>query len=129
VPFVRGEDVARRARVVVSNGGSTTGYQALSQGTPVIGLPSNFDQYLATEAIVAAGAGVLVKARQATPELIRGALVRALADIEMQAAARRIAERFASQDAGVTFRDVVNEVLEAGAPRPRPALRARSNGS
>jgi UDP:flavonoid glycosyltransferase YjiC (YdhE family) len=125
VPFVRGEEVARRASVVISNGGSTTGYQALAQGTPVIGLPSNFDQYLAMEAIVAAGAGVLLKARQATSNALETALVRVLADTEMRAAASRVAQRFASHDASATFRDFVAEVLSAG----RPALTAKNTGS
>jgi UDP:flavonoid glycosyltransferase YjiC (YdhE family) len=113
VPFVRGREVARQARVVVSNGGSTTGYQALGEGTPVIGMPSNFDQYLATQAIVAAGAGLLLKARQATPDNIEASIAQALGDAEMQAAARRIAERFASHDSAATFRSFVAEVLAA----------------
>jgi UDP:flavonoid glycosyltransferase YjiC (YdhE family) len=125
VPFVRGEEVARRACVVVSNGGSTTGYQALAQGTPVIGLPSNFDQYLAMQAIVAAGAGVLIKARQASADAIEAALVSALDDTALRAAATRVAERFASHDASASFRRFVAEVLSAG----RPALTAKNTGS
>jgi UDP:flavonoid glycosyltransferase YjiC (YdhE family) len=118
LPFVRGSEVARRARVVVSNGGSTTGYQALGEGTPVVGIPSNFDQYLATQAIVAAGAGVLIKARQASADNIEASLALALRDTEMQAAARRIAERFASHDSGAAFRSFVGEVLAAGRHPP-----------
>jgi len=111
--FVRGEDVARLARVVVSNGGSTTGYQALSQGTPVLGLPSNFDQFLATEAIVLAGAGVCVKARQATEGALSSALLRMLEDSELRAAAGRVAARFAEHDAARTFRAFVDGVVSA----------------
>jgi UDP:flavonoid glycosyltransferase YjiC (YdhE family) len=125
VPFVRGQEVARRARVVVSNGGSTTGYQALAQGTPVVGLPSNFDQYLAMQAIVAAGAGVLIKARQASASAIEAALASVLADTELRAAAGRVAQRFASHDASATFRRFVAEVSSAG----QPALTAKNTGS
>jgi hypothetical protein len=39
----------------------------------------------------------------------------------LQAAARRIAERFASHDSAATFRDLMTEVLGAGG---RPAARA-----
>src|SRR5438309_11465761 len=35
---------ARRAAVVVSNGGSTTGYQALAEGRPILGIAANLDQ-------------------------------------------------------------------------------------
>lgn len=93
--FVRGSALARAARCVISNGGSTTGYQALAQGTPVLGIPSNLDQYLATEAIVNAGAGTLVKARSATRDVLREAIVRTLEDASLRRAARVIAERFA----------------------------------
>jgi UDP:flavonoid glycosyltransferase YjiC (YdhE family) len=109
--FVRGEDIARRARLVISNGGSTTGYQALSQGTPVLGLPSNLDQYLATEAIVRAGAGRCVKARRATPEALRAEINGMLEDSAAREAARRVAARFRKLDAASTFRAFVQRAF------------------
>jgi UDP:flavonoid glycosyltransferase YjiC (YdhE family) len=105
--FVRGADVARRARLVISNGGSTTGYQALSEGTPVLGLPSNFDQYLATEAIVRAGAGRCVKARRASPEALRSTITSMLEDAQLHAAARHVATRFQAHDSASVFRRFV----------------------
>jgi UDP:flavonoid glycosyltransferase YjiC (YdhE family) len=116
--FVRGAEVARRARLVISNGGSTTGYQALSQGTPVLGLPSNLDQYLATEAIVRAGAGRCIKARQAKPEALRSTILGMLEDSALQDAARRVAARFRSLDSANAFRGFVQQTL---------ALRAKSS--
>ncbi len=118
--FVRGSDLAARARLVVSNGGSTTGYQALSEGTPVLGLPSNFDQYLATEVIVRSGAGICVKARQADAGNLRAALTRALSDTELSRAAQGVRERFARHDALATFRAFVAEACQ---------LKARSTAS
>ena len=51
-PLLPGDLIARQARFVITNGGSSTGYQALAEGTPVLGIPSNLDQYLAMAAIV-----------------------------------------------------------------------------
>lgn len=116
--FVRGADAARRAALVISNGGSTTGYQALSQGTPVLGLPSNFDQHLATQAIGRAGAGVSIKARSASVEQIRAGVLRALDDPALTRGARAVAERFAQHDAAATFRALV---ARAVASRSTPA--------
>ena len=110
-PFVRGEEVARRARLVISNGGSSTGYQALSQGTPVLGLPSNLDQYLASEAIVRAGAGRCVKARRANPEALRTAISELLQDDATLHAARAAADRFRSLDSASAFRAFVQRTL------------------
>jgi UDP:flavonoid glycosyltransferase YjiC (YdhE family) len=119
-PFVRGADLARDAALVIFNGGSTTGYQALSQGTKVLGLPSNFDQYLAMEAIERAGAGLSVKARHATAALIRAGVERALSDATLDAGARTVAERFAQHDATNAFRRFVARASAPGASaRPR----------
>jgi UDP:flavonoid glycosyltransferase YjiC (YdhE family) len=111
--FVRGADVARDAALVISNGGSTTGYQALSQGTPVLGLPSNLDQYLATQAIERAGAGVSIKARSASVEQIRAAVLSALDDPALARSARGVAERFARHDAAAAFRVLVARAVGA----------------
>lgn len=127
--FVRGEDMARRARIVISNGGSTTGYQALSQGTPVLGIPSNFDQYLATEAIVSAGAGALVKARQATPEVLRDAIMGLLQDQAALAAARHVAERFSQHDSVASFRAFVEQVALGAATAGGQNIKERSTAS
>ncbi len=123
-PFVRGEDVARRAALVVSNGGSTTGYQALGQGTPVLGLPSNFDQFLATQAIDRVGAGLSIKARQASAEVIEATLRRALGDASLRVGAQTVAQHFAARDSAQTFRgfvdDAVDATADAGAEAPAP---------
>jgi UDP:flavonoid glycosyltransferase YjiC (YdhE family) len=112
--FVRGADLARSAALVIFNGGSTTGYQALSQGTKVLGLPSNFDQYLAMEAIERAGAGLSIKARQANAELIRASIERALSDPALDAGARTVAEHFARFDSAALFRAFVDQVTQGG---------------
>jgi UDP:flavonoid glycosyltransferase YjiC (YdhE family) len=117
--FVRGADVARRAALVVSNGGSTTGYQALSQGAPVLGLPSNFDQFLAMQAIERAGAGLTLKARQADVASIHSALLQALADAKLAEAARVVSESFARRDSGEVFRGFVARATGSSAPSPR----------
>lgn len=111
--FVRGAEVARRAALVISNGGSTTGYQALSQGTPLLGLPSNLDQYLASQAIERAGAGVSLKARSASVEQIRASVLRALDDEALARAARGVAERFAQHDSAAAFRAFVERTAGA----------------
>jgi UDP:flavonoid glycosyltransferase YjiC (YdhE family) len=123
--FVPGAEVARRAALVVSNGGSTTSYQALAEGTPVLGLPSNFDQYLAMTAIERAGAGILVKARQANATSIRAAVSRLLGEPSFRRAAGVLAERTARLDSGAAFRRFVARAL-AGTPRAEatPPLRS-----
>jgi UDP:flavonoid glycosyltransferase YjiC (YdhE family) len=44
--YLPGNDAAKRADLVICNGGSPTTSQALQAGVPVIGIASNLDQYL-----------------------------------------------------------------------------------
>lgn len=111
-PFVPGERLARAAAVVISNGGSTTGYQALAAGTPVVGIASNLDQYLAMQAIERAGAGVLVKARQASAPIVAEAVNQVLNNPCYERSAREIANNFAKYPAAELFPTFVRRVVE-----------------
>jgi UDP:flavonoid glycosyltransferase YjiC (YdhE family) len=108
--FVPGDEAARHAAVVICNGGSTTSYQALAEGTPVVGLPSNFDQYLAMQAIEQAGAGRLVKARNATAEGISSAIEEVLMRPAFRNAAKRWRDSFGRHDGPSNFVGFVEEL-------------------
>lgn len=60
--YVPGQAAAARADLVICNGGSATVYQALAAGTPVLGIPSNLDQYLMMEYVRRSGAGDYLRA-------------------------------------------------------------------
>jgi UDP:flavonoid glycosyltransferase YjiC (YdhE family) len=72
------EVAAKRAAFVILNGGSPTSYQALAHGKPVIGIPGNFDQHLNIDYLQQAGAGLMIRAGQATPERISRAVEKIL---------------------------------------------------
>jgi UDP:flavonoid glycosyltransferase YjiC (YdhE family) len=108
--FVPGDRVAALASVVISNGGSTTGYQALAAGSPICGLPSNLDQYLTMQALVRAGVALQVKARAASVPEIQQALERLLDEPSYGNAARIAGERLSRLDARARFRAWVREV-------------------
>ncbi len=100
LPFVRGDLAARRAELVICNGGASTAYQALTEGTPVLGLPRNLDQYLAMTAIENAGAGVLLRSGEATPANVAEAARRA---VRLRRGAQRLAAQMRALDAPVEF--------------------------
>jgi UDP:flavonoid glycosyltransferase YjiC (YdhE family) len=110
--FVPGELVARRASFVVTNGGASTSYQALSQGTPVLGVPSNLDQYLAMTAIEKASAGRLVRAGEATPAAIRSAVSELFTSRALKAGALEVARAFARVNCHERFGAVVAQICE-----------------
>jgi len=76
------------ASLVVSNGGSPTTYQALSRGVPVLGLPTNADQYFAMQAVARKGAGILIRSGLATAPAIRRAIERLLSEDSYRHAAK-----------------------------------------
>lgn len=123
--YLPGDRAARRAQLVVSNGGSSTGYQALVEGTPVLGLPFNLDQYLAMGAIERAGAGRALRSGTVTPAALRDAASALLEDEDARRAARRAGEALRRLDARASFRAFLEAVfgarefsLDGGAAKP-----------
>jgi len=119
--YVPGDQVARAAALVVTNGGSSTGYQALAQGTPVLGLPSNLDQYLAMTAIELSGAGRLVRAASATASEVRAAMEQMLNADSYRESARELALAFARWDCHKVLDGLLSELFTTGVQREEAA--------
>ncbi|MEX0775767.1 MAG: nucleotide disphospho-sugar-binding domain-containing protein [Phycisphaeraceae bacterium] len=101
--YLPGEAAAARSAVVVCNGGSAPVYQALAQGTPVIGVASNMDQYLTMGAVERAGAGLLIRAGQANGRRVRLAVDRVVEQSSYRQSAGRLAEAIRQYDTGIIF--------------------------
>ena len=87
--YLPGSRAAARSDLVISNGGSPTGYQALEHGTPVLGIASNLDQHLTMHYIAAAGAGRVLRGERLTAGGLRAAVEAMLAEPAYRVAARR----------------------------------------
>ena len=108
--YLPGDLAARRAALVVSNGGSTTGYQALAEGRPVLGIAANLDQHLAMTAIQDAGAGLLLRSGTLTRAPMADALQRLVSEPSYTEAAGRLRDEFARWNAPAAFAAFVEEV-------------------
>jgi UDP:flavonoid glycosyltransferase YjiC (YdhE family) len=80
VKFIDGNSVAERAALVICNGGSPACQQAFAHGVPVLGLPSNLDQYLHMHYVERYGAGRQLRADRATAESVSLAVRQLLDD-------------------------------------------------
>jgi len=109
--YVDGAAACLKARVVIHNGGSSTGYQALAAGRPVLGVPANFDQYLATERIDAMGAGLMLRSGTLRRNDVAAAVNRLLQEPSFGDAAQRLRNVFASHDSGKRFSRFVDDVV------------------
>ena len=119
--FLPGNEAARRSAFVISNGGSATTHQALSEGVPVLGIASNLDQYLGMNDVEHAGAGILLRAGTLRVDTVRDAAARALREDTLHAAARRMASELARYDACSRFAAFVDSATGArrfGSPEP-----------
>jgi UDP:flavonoid glycosyltransferase YjiC (YdhE family) len=120
--FLPGASASARARLVVCNGGSLTTQQALTLGTPVLGLVSNMDQHLNMGAVVRKGAGELLRAGSATIHSIRTTVERMFVQTTYSEAASGLAESFSRWHAPTRFQAILSEVLASSrrGPSPRP---------
>ena len=106
--YLPGSDAAARASLVLCSGGSATTYQALSLGTPVVGICSNMDQYLTMQYVETAGAGKKLRAGQATARNVRHAIEEVLHTSSYTEAAQRIQRDFAAHPATKGFLEVLS---------------------
>jgi UDP:flavonoid glycosyltransferase YjiC (YdhE family) len=109
--FIPGDIAARRSAMVICNGGAGTAYQALSEGTPVLGIPTNFDQYLAMTAIEKAGCGILLRSGSLTAEKIRQAVGRILETAAYREAAQRMKHIFSRYNAVDRFSSFLEKAV------------------
>jgi UDP:flavonoid glycosyltransferase YjiC (YdhE family) len=125
VDMIPGDLAARKAAAVVCNGGASTGYQALAEGKPIVGIPTNLDQLLAATAIRDAGAGLFLRAATVTAAKVRSAVERVMREEEFTQAAQRVAASFASFDPHARFRALIDDVTAHGG-RANGIIRSRT---
>jgi MGT family glycosyltransferase len=90
--FVPQDDVIPHAAAVVLHGGSGTMLGTAAAGVPMVVVPMFADQPQNAERVAAVGAGLALPKRGATPEGIRDALSRVLAEESFRVAARKLAK-------------------------------------
>ena len=110
-PYLPGDRAVARAALVISNGGSTTGYQALAGGVPVLGIASNLDQFLAMTAIAASGAGILLRAGSLKEASVRDAIGRILSGPGFRRAAGAVASDFARYNSAQRFESAISDLV------------------
>lgn len=108
--FLPGSLVAARAALVICNGGSATVYQALAQGTPVLGVASNLDQFLTMAHVEQAHAGWLMRPEKIHSQMLQARIQEMLADTATQQAAQELATDFNRYSALERFKTFLAEL-------------------
>jgi UDP:flavonoid glycosyltransferase YjiC (YdhE family) len=108
--YLPGMEICKFASAIVCNGGSTTAYQALSQGVPVFGIWSNIDQYLSINVIEQAGAGLCCGASDLDLKKLQDMILILLNDPRYRAKAAELAVLFKLSDARQRFRQFIDNI-------------------
>lgn len=101
----------RRSQLVISNGGSLTGYQALASGVPMIGLCSNMDQLLNTGEMERVGASLTFRIAKTSSANLVAATITMLDNPIYAQAARRMSQTLMQVDVGRRFQETVAHIL------------------
>lgn len=109
--YLPGREAAGRASLVICNGGSPTSMQALEAGVPVIGLPSNLDQYLNMHYLESAGVGLTLPARLASGQKLIEAVKTIARDDSMREKAKKTADCIAQHPPEPIFHQAVEDIL------------------
>lgn len=101
--YLPGDVAAGRSSLVICNGGSPTSQQGLAARVPILGIPSNLDQFLNMDSIVVAGAGVKIRADRISEEEICAAVELLLGTEQYKNIAAKIGAELCSFDACDAF--------------------------
>ena len=110
--YVSGLDVARIAQLFITNGGSGSIYQALYHGVPVLGLPSNMDQFFLMERIEDLGAGILIRPSQASKENLTKAIKNILSGNHYREVSEGLGAQIRQYDTKSHFRKFIANIFE-----------------
>jgi UDP:flavonoid glycosyltransferase YjiC (YdhE family) len=110
--YLPGDLAARRARLVVCNGGSPTTQQALSEGAPVLGLARNMDQFLNMGFVTARGAGLWLPCDELTVSELRSAADKMLKARSFRAAAKQVAAEMRTYDTSERFSAILRVAMQ-----------------
>ena len=108
---------ANRASLVICNGGSASVYQALSAGTPVLGIPMILDQYLMMDYIRRFEAGEYIRAGMATADMVTRMVHLVVESQQYKTRAVQLRSQIFRYGTGERFQACVDDIL-----RSRPAV-------
>lgn len=112
--YLPGDLAAKRASLVVCNGGSPTTHQALAHGVPVLGITTNMDQFLNMYYVAARGAGIRLRADRVTPQALRVQARRILTEPSFRASATQIAGQMRGYASGERLAAILRRALARG---------------
>lgn len=103
------------SQLMISRGGCGALYPAMAAGTPVLAIPSNADQHLSTEALIRNGAGVGIRAEEASWRRLKYAMESILHNQQFHRRAQEWRQIYSRYDSASLFGNFLRSVFTSGA--------------
>ncbi|MCM2280703.1 MAG: hypothetical protein NDI61_02520 [Bdellovibrionaceae bacterium] len=113
------ETLFERASLVICNGGSPTGYLALSKGVPFLAIPANLDQFNFSAAVIQRGAARRLRPEHVTSATILREVEEMLKDAQTKKCAMDLKAEIAAIPTSQVFQKLIDEITNRTARSPR----------
>ncbi len=110
--FLPGDLAAKKSRFVICNGGSLATQQALIAGVPILGFPSNLDQFLNMQSLVAAGVGLSIRPSQVSVDKLKEVMIDMLQNSGYARSATKLTRILEKYDSQARFGVFIEEFLD-----------------
>jgi UDP:flavonoid glycosyltransferase YjiC (YdhE family) len=110
-PLLPGIEACRRSSLVICNGGAGTIYQAIAEKTPILGIPTNADQYYVSEALARQGSGLYIRSTHVTKKAIQRDVNRLLKDATFIQHLDTLKREQIDYEPKRIFTDLINTIL------------------
>lgn len=117
--FAPGSSLVEKSDLVICHGGNGTIYQALSQGKPIIGIPTHFDPEYNMSLVINSGVGLRIARGQLNGQVLTRAIERVRSEVAFGDRAQKLRAALRRYDAPHSGAKIINDFLS----------RIRSNNS
>jgi UDP:flavonoid glycosyltransferase YjiC (YdhE family) len=109
--YLPGLEACKRSDLVICNGGAGAVYQAIAGKTPVLGIPTNADQYYVINALESQGGGLSIRSTHVSKNKIIQAVEKLLADDGFVESIGELNDAFLLFNEAQVFSDLVDAAL------------------
>jgi len=110
--FAPGKSIMEKSSAVVNHGGNGTVYQAITAGTPLVGIPYHIDQELNLQRVEDLGFGFMISERMCNSATLFNALQKLVSDPSYRANARRLQTTLKQYNGPVLAARCIREFLD-----------------
>jgi UDP:flavonoid glycosyltransferase YjiC (YdhE family) len=111
--YLPGMEACRRSDLVICNGGAGSVYQAIAGKTPVLGIPTNADQYYVSDALARQGGGTYIRSTHVTKQAVKVEVEKLLSEERFAGRIELLNRELHRYDSAGRFDEVIESVIQS----------------